>query len=394
LEEGMAIEERDLPTAPLEETLPGEYYFSEAIFAREKERIFCREWFCAGRAEEIPQAGDFLNVDVAGESVLVVRTRQGDVRAFYNVCRHRGCRLHLDDPAKPTQALEAAPSGSFPGVIRCPYHSWTYELDGRLRSAPFLQEQIDKADFALYGVGVQLWGGFIWLNLAPAEAEARGYDLPAQLGAFTLQYTQNYPLAELRVVKRLVYEVQANWKAIFENYNECYHCGPVHPELCAIVPAFKQQGGLNVPWEEGVPQRAGTFTYTFSGVSNRSPMPGLSEAEKVRHKARVIYPNMMLSLSADHAAAFTLFPHGPGRTTIVCDFLFHPDEIAKAEFDPTDCVEFWDLTNRQDWGICEGVQKGMATRAFRSGYYAPMEDGSADIRRYLAGKLGPTRAEG
>jgi glycine betaine catabolism A len=383
----MTIEGHEPPTAPLERTLPGSAYLSAESFAREKERIFCREWFCAGRAEEIPQAGDFLNVDVAGESVLVVRTRQGDIRAFYNVCRHRGCRLHLDDPAKPTQALEAAPSGSFPGVIRCPYHSWTYELDGRLRSAPFLQEQIDKADFALYGVGVQLWGGFIWLNLAPAEAEARGYDLPAQFGEFALRYTQNYPLAELQTARRIVYAVEANWKVIVENYNECYHCGPVHPELCAIVPAFKQRGGADLPWQEGIPHREGAWTYTWSGTSNRQRFPGLSASEQVNHKGWLFYPNLMLSLAADHVAAFTLYPHAPDRTTVVCDFLFHPDEIAQAEFDPEDAVGFWDVTNRQDWRICEGVQKGMASRAFQSGFYAPMEDASLDIRRYIEEKL-------
>jgi Rieske 2Fe-2S family protein len=103
----------------------------------------------------------------------------------------------------------------------------------------------------------------------------------------------------------------------------------------------------------------------------------------VRHKGELIYPNLMLSLSADHAAAFLLLPHGPGRTTIVCDFLFHPDEIARPSFDPADAVKFWDLVNRQDWTICEAVQAGMGSRMFEHGFYAPMEDASLDIRRYL-----------
>jgi Rieske 2Fe-2S family protein len=153
------------------------------------------------------------------------------------------------------------------------------------------------------------------------------------------------------------------------------------------VPAFKQRGGAGLDWENGIPQAEGTFTFTFSGRSDRQPFPDLSPEEQVRHKGELIYPNLMLSLSADHAAAFILLPGGPGRTTIVCDSLFHPHEIAKPTFDPGDAVEFWDLVNRQDWVVCEAVQQGMSSRMFDHGYYAPMEDASLDIRRYLDARL-------
>jgi Rieske 2Fe-2S family protein len=164
--------EGTMPAAPLEPTLPGTAYTTAEAFAREKERIFSREWFCVGREEEVRNSGDFLHLDIAGESVLLVRTRQGTLSAFYNVCRHRGCRLQLGHEAKPVaqKATTSGPSGTFPGVIRCPYHSWTYELDGRLRSAPFLNDQLDKADFSLFPIGVETWGGFVFLNLTPDEA--------------------------------------------------------------------------------------------------------------------------------------------------------------------------------------------------------------------------------
>jgi Rieske 2Fe-2S family protein len=195
-------------------------------------------------------------------------------------------------------------------------------------------------------------------------------------------------LTDLVTAVRIVYPVAANWKAIVENYNECYHCGPVHPELCELVPAFKQGGGGDLDWENGIAHREGAWTFTTSGTTTREPFPGLSPEEKERHKGQLIYPNLMLSLSADHVAAFTLWPHAPDSTTVVCDFLFHREEIMRPGFDPSDAVEFWDLVNRQDWQACQLVQRGMTSRRFTTGFYAPMEDWSKDIRRYIGDQLG------
>ena len=366
----------------MERTLDREFYFSKEIFAREKERIFCREWIVAGREEELPAAGDYLIVQVAGESVLVVRTRAGTLAAHYNVCRHRGSRLVPEDSR-----------GSLGGSIRCPYHSWTYALDGALRTAPYLDEDdgLSKTSLGLYPVGIESWGGFVFLNLTPAEASSRNYGLLSQLGAVP-ERLQRYPLAQLRSGRRIVYQVEANWKVLLENYNECYHCGPVHPELCRLVPAFKQRGGSDLDWERGIPHREGAWTFTESGTTNRRPFDGLDDDERTRHKGELIYPNFMISLSADHVTAYTVWPRTPRHTTIVCDFLFHPAEMALAEFDPADAVDFWDKVNRQDWAICENVQRGMQSRVFQHGYYAPMESASLDIRRYVGEKLG--RGEG
>jgi Rieske 2Fe-2S family protein len=366
------------PGTALEPTLHRDYYLSDALFERERERIFYREWFCAAREEELPAPGDYLACDVAGESVLLVRTRDGGLAAHYNVCRHRGSRL-----------VSECGRGQFSGGIRCPYHSWTYTLEGALRTAPFLDEGdgLARGDLSLHPVGVETWGGFIFLHLTPADAQARHQTLRAQLGGVP-DRLQRYPLSELRVARRIEYDIAANWKVMLENYNECYHCGPVHPELCRLVPAFKQRGGAELDWERGIPHRDGAWTFTASGTTGRAPFPGLSEDEQVRHKGELIYPNLLLSLAAEHVAAFTIRPHAPGRTTVVCEFLFHPDEMARPGFDPSDAVEFWDLVNRQDWTICESVQRGMTSRVFQRGYYAPMESWSLDIRRYVASKLG------
>jgi Rieske 2Fe-2S family protein len=384
----LVVEPVRMMRSAVERSLPKAAYIGEAHFEVERERIFWRDWFCVGRTEQVRAAGDYLHVDVAGERILVVRTRRGSISAHYDVCRHRGSRLALDAPVPESCDFPAA-SGRFKGVIRCPYHSWTYELDGRVRNAPFLGERDDfyPEEFGLHPVDVDEWAGWLFVRLvrpAPGEPERT---LADQLGPVP-ERVRRYPLADLRAARRIVYEVAANWKVILENYNECYHCAGVHPELCRIVPAFRKHFGSDLDWDDGVPQAEGTFTFTMTGVTDRAPFPGLSPEERERHKGELIYPNLMLSLSADHAAAFTLLPRAPDRTTIVCDWLFHPDEIAKPTFDPSDAVDFWDLVNRQDWVVCEAVQGGMTSRVFDNGYYAPMEDMSLDIRRYVAERLG------
>jgi glycine betaine catabolism A len=372
-----------LPIAGLEQTLPSSWYIDEDIFRREKQRIFYREWFCAGREEQLPAPGDHIVLDIVGESILIVRNREGELRAFYNVCRHRGARLcRADDPGTPGLAVQG---GVVAGrSILCPYHQWSYDLDGRLIAAPHMSTLagFDKNSVHLYPVGVECWGGFLFLHLTPAEAAP----LAAQLGEVPARI-ERYPLAQLRIGRSIRYQVAANWKAICENYNECYHCGGVHPELCAVVPSFKEAGGANLDWSRGIPHRDGAVTFTHSGKTTRRAFPGLSQDEQTRHKGEVIYPNLFVSLACDHAAVFILFPKGAERTDILCHFLFEPHEIAKDDFDPSDAVEFWDITNRQDWSICESVQRGMHSRVHAHGYYSPMEDFSLDIRRYVRARL-------
>jgi len=369
--------------AGLEPTLPSSWYSSEQVFALEKERIFCRDWICVARAEELAEPGAWRVLDVLGESLLLVRTVKGTLRAFYNVCRHRGTRL-CRDPADPA-AQAPLPGGIAAGRITCPYHQWTYDFDGRLIGAPHLAAEpgFDKTQFSLYPAAVDCWGGFVFLNLSPAAAPPLTDQLAGIPGRL-----ERYPLAELRVGHTIGYSVAANWKVLCENYNECYHCAGVHPELCAVVPAFRERGGADLDWARGVPHRNGAYTFTTSGTTRRRAFPTLNEDERVRHKGELAYPNLFLSLACDHAAAFILKPRGAARTDIVCQFLFEPHEMQKSDFDPRDATEFWDLVNRQDWAICEAVQQGIGARVHERGYYAPMEDFNLDIRRYVMDRIG------
>jgi len=374
----------------LEKSLPSSYYYSSEVYEREKNSIFSQEWFCASREEDLPSNGSLLIVDVVGESILVARTKEGELKAHYNVCRHRGSRLCGGDE-KWNVGLRGGITSA--ATIRCPYHQWTYSLDGSLLSAPFLNEAegFQKKELSLYPISIQIWGGFLFVNLSPDQAATNERALVSQLGPAPEKF-KRYPLGDLRTAKTISYEVAANWKVLMENYNECYHCGPVHPELCEIVPDFRRAGGSNLDWERGIPHRPGAYTFSASGASPRSPFPGLNEDEKVRHTAELIYPNLLLSLSCDHVAAFLLWPHGPDRTRVECRFLFHPDEMARATFDPSDAVDFWDLINRQDWTVCERLQAGLRSRVHEFGYYAPMEDLAVDIRRYVIMRISPEQS--
>ena len=247
--------------------------------------------------------------------------------------------------------------------------------------APHLDVDIKDKRFHLNGVKTKTWGGFIFINLDnnPSSFEEYVKELSAQF--------IRYPLDELVSSKSYQYEVSANWKVIVENYNECYHCAGVHPELVSIVPAFKENGGNDLDWNEGIPHKTGANTFTFTGTTNREPFPGLNQSEKDNHFGQALYPNLMMSLSMDHVAAFILRPLSPTQTIIDCRILFHPDEVVKSEFNPDDASEFWDLVNQQDWDICERVQKGMQSNTFKHGYYSPMEDENLDIRKYIQQRL-------
>jgi Rieske 2Fe-2S family protein len=361
----------------LQAALPRELYVDPAAFAHERERVLLREWTCVGRAADLGLDGSerVAVVEVLGESVVVTSDADGVLHASYNVCRHRGSQLFPTEPGAEPQLCGAR-------SIRCPYHSWTYALDGSLLRAPHTEDgDVELSEFGLHPVGVAAWGGFVFVHLTPGEASPLG-DLVGRADR-TLAH---YDLGSLATGLTLTYDVAANWKVVAENYNECYHCGPVHPELSRLVPSFAG-GGQGLDWDAGIPHREGAWTFTMTGTTDRSPLPGLDDDEKVRHKGELVYPNLMLSCSADHVAAFTLRPVTVARTSIECRLLFHPTEVAKPTFDPSDAGDFWDMVNRQDWAICESVQRGMSSRAYTHGWFAPMEDDSADIRRWLLPRL-------
>lgn len=376
---GSGIDPDVSTTQRLQSALPRHMYVDEEHWLLERERVLFDSWFCVGRTGDLglARSGRLAVVDVVGESVLLTSDSGGRLHAAYNVCRHRGSQL------VPVDSETGPPPPCSVGALRCPYHSWTYDLSGKLLKAPHTDDvaDFDPAQFGLAPVAVAEWGGFCFVHLSPERAG----DLEDEIAPL-IEGIQNYPLATLASGRRFVYDVAANYKVLSENYNECYHCGPVHPELTRLVPSFGA-GGSDLDWEGGVPHREGAWTFTMSGTTNRRPFPGLDEDERTRHKGALLHPNLWLSCSADHVAAFTLWPNGVDRTRVVCDLLFAPEEMTSPLFDPDDAGDLWDLVNRQDWTVCESVQRGMSSRAYRQGWFAPMEDQSADIRRWLLPRL-------
>jgi Rieske 2Fe-2S family protein len=339
--------------------LPGRYYTSAEIFHEETERIFCSRWLCVGRAEQIANPGDYFVAHVADESIIVVRDRGASARAFFNVCRHRGTRL----------CTEAR--GRFSETIQCPYHAWTYALDGRLIAARHMQdvEGFDRRDYPLHAVALAEWEGFLFLNLAP-EPEPFEKTYAPLLGKFTAWH-----MPGLRVARRIEYDVQANWKLIIENYSECYHCPLIHPALDRLSPSQSGRNDLVAgPFLGGyMTLRHPGGSLTMTGRTSRAPIGEVEGADLNRVYYYSIFPNMLLSLHPDYVMAHTLWPQAAHRTRIVCEWFFDSATTAQPGFDPSDAVEFWDMTNRQDWHACELAQQGVGSRAYTPGPYANSE---------------------
>ena len=352
-------------------TLEGRWYCSPEVFAAEQERIFAQGWVCVGRVERIPAPGDFFTVDIAGESIIVVRAGDGGVHAFYNVCRHRGTQLCSRD------------EGRFTGTIQCPYHAWTYALDGTLLAARTMTDVggFDRTEYPLHRAAAAELHGFIFVSLArnPEPLERSHAALAGRFGAWRL--------AELRTARTIVYEVACNWKLIFQNYSECYHCPLIHPQLDRLSPSDSGrndlvEGAILGGYSE---LRKPGGSLTRSGVTARPPIRGLAPADRDRVYYYTVVPSLLLSLHPDYAMAHLVRPLAPDRTAISCAWLFEPETIAAAGFDPSDAVEFWDLTNRQDWTVCELTQRGVASRAYVPGPYANAEGLLAAFdRHYLA----------
>jgi len=350
---------------PFVSTLPGRYYYDPAIYEMELERIFSQMWVCVGRADAITGAGAYEVVTVGRESIIVIRGRDDVLRAFLNVCRHRGARL----------CNEA--SGKLKGSIQCRYHAWTYGLDGRLIGAPNVlsDEQFERALFGLLPVALEVWEGLIWLNLGddPASiADQLNEPIIERFGGYTA--FARYDVGNLKVGKRITYDVQANWKLVLENFMECYHCGPMHPEFCRLLPGYKTGDVSDYVNGEAVSLAENVEAFTITGKASRPPLRGLLQEDLRHYYGFVLQPNVLLNLLHDHVVMHWLIPNGPGRTVIMCDWLFDPQVMAQADFDPMDAVEIFDIVNRQDWEVCELTQLSMGWKAYRSaGVYVPEE---------------------
>ena len=302
----------DVPKVML--TLPREYYQSDAIYQEELEKIFYQRWLMACREEEIPAPGDFLTVAVGQESLLLVRDEQGRLHAHFNVCRHRGTRICMEE------------KGAFDAdLIRCPYHAWQYELDGRLKAAPLMKDVpgFQKKDYPLHSAHVGLWGGFVFVNLAedpvPFEEE-----MGALIGRF-----EDWNLSELRIAHQLNYTLDCNWKLILQNYQECYHCPGVHPLLSKWTP-FRGAvhdcfDGAVIGGYMEISEPRGSMT--MDGKAAAPPVCNVSGDDLQRVHYYSVFPNLLFSPHPDFVLYHRIRPLAVDKIQNDCFFLLHPDVI-------------------------------------------------------------------
>ncbi|RIK72153.1 MAG: (2Fe-2S)-binding protein, partial [Planctomycetota bacterium] len=348
-------------------TLPPDSYRDEEFYRVERQRVWARSWVAVGYECQVPNAGDCITVEVADQPLFVLRDRSGGLRAFYNVCRHRGSRLLKQH-------------GNCK-VIRCPYHGWGYSLEGQLLGTPYFKgldvpagmaekfaiadgvaEDFCKDDYPLLAVRCERWAGIIFVNLDDAAMP-----LAEWLGDLPQRYAR-HPLAELKLVRRRDYRIGANWKLIAENFMEYYHLPWGHPELCNI-------SGFDNHWRyQGPGMYCGMCTSPLSDDPNTLTvdLPPFTELTYTESKSAYfvhLFPNISLWIFPHHFLTLLFRPSGPATTLEHVDMLVHPDVLTRPGIDESldRIMKFWCFVNDQDVELVEGVQAGVAARAYRGG---------------------------
>jgi len=345
-------------------TLSSADYASPEVWDAERERIWWGDWVCIGRSTEIEKPGEYIVRDLAGESIFLVRNLQGELRGFYNVCSHRGTKF-LDD---------CEGTGSVKKAFKCPYHAWSFDLDGNLVASPNVHEDdtFDRSDYPLYGFAVDEYAGFLFVNLTKGPVRPL---MDALLeGAESITSYDRYRMDELRLGHRIVYEVKANWKIVVENYNECLHCPQIHPELVSVIPLYR----FGEVWDDDSGDQGNRMVpdatnFSVNGKSTLPQLPGLDPDDYHMYQGTYEFPNLMVNLHPDGMMSYIAMPKGPNHTTVISEFYYRPETIAAPDFDPSGMVEFWDLVSKQDWAVVERAQTGVSSRAFTRGVF-PRQD--------------------
>ncbi|MDX2678069.1 MULTISPECIES: aromatic ring-hydroxylating oxygenase subunit alpha [Streptomyces] len=360
-------------------TLPGSSYTDPAIFAQEQERIFETMWFCVARASELAKPGAFRTVDVGRESILVTRARDNSIRAYFNVCRHRGAKLCTEE------------TGEVKRAFQCPYHAWTYDLNGKLVAAPNLTKMPDvgRTEYGLVSVAVREWLGYVWVCLAenpPSFEEDVIGEVVARLG--DVESIERYDIDNLSVGKRIVYDVKANWKLIIENFMECYHCATIHPELTEVLPEFADGYAAQYYVGHGAEFGEEVQGFTVDGSEGLDRIPGVAEDQDRRYYAITVKPQVFINLVPDHVIFHRMYPVAVDRTIVECDWLYLPHVVESGK-DVSRSVELFDRVNRQDFDACERTQPGMSSRMYaKGGVLVPSEHHIGAFHDWVSERLG------
>ncbi|MCG6658777.1 aromatic ring-hydroxylating dioxygenase subunit alpha [Halomonas campisalis] len=393
--ESKSLARLDDPLAPARETtvemlrsrqrnfsLPQPFYNDERVFALDMQEIFGKEWLFVGMTSEIPAKGNYMTLNVGDNPVIIVRGDNGKIHAFHNVCRHRGSRLCVGDKGKVAKLV-------------CPYHQWTYELDGRLLFAGSdMGENFDLNQYGLKPVQVKSGGGFIFVSLA---------DEPPAIDDFlaTLNhYLEPYDMENTKVAVESSIVEQANWKLVIENNRECYHCNGAHPELLnslqefddtddpRATPAYKtlvakkqaEWDAQGVPWQlqrfgkrnrlTRTPLLDGAVSMTMDGKPASQKLMGRIESADLGSLRILHLPNSWNHFMGDHAIVFRVLPLGPQQTLVTTKWLVHKDAVEGVDYHTETMRRVWDATNDQDRRLAEENQRGINSKAYEPGPYS------------------------
>jgi glycine betaine catabolism A len=350
--------------------LEREWFCGDSLFDLETKHVFSQHWLCVARVEDFDLGSSghdsYLTVSVGHDNLIVVRDRHGNMNAFHNVCRHRGTRL-LDQPGGLLKK----------GCIICPYHAWTYDLQGCLMGVPNMQgvAEFDPADFSLHPVGCANWCGFIMIHRNQPNEEF------AEAFAPMLERFRPWNLQNLRLGHTLEYDVAANWKVLFQNYNECYHCPTVHPALNRLTPYKSATNDLTEGAILGGPMSLadGFETVSSDGKKIAQPFSGLNSTQRCSVYYYTVFPTMFISAHPDYVMVHQIERISNDRSKIKCYFLVEPKT---ADEDLFRAVRQWDEVNRQDWHVCELTQKGVESSAYVPGPYSNLETMLMAFDRY------------
>ena len=351
-------------------TLPASWYYDEAHHERELEAIWYRDWVCVGRMESLRRDGDYMLVAIGTQSIVVTRLAEGTLNAFHNTCRHRG------------SILCRTGEGHFRnGRVICPYHTWTYGLDGNLIATPgrLDSDDFDAADYSLYKVHVDTWRGFIFVNLSGSPESSLSEFLGDEV-----DFLKNWPLEQMRSVHQEKIAVACNWKIFWENYNECYHCPRVHPELCKVMPVYRKAvfDDADLPdWKprfDGDAGRGavgnGAKTWAVGGRTTLPSIDGLTEREIEQGVAFTSFTGSMYVVGhPEYVRSVRMLPTGPESIELTVDWLLPATVTVDDERTIQPIVEFVLQVVHQDGEACELNQRGLHSQRYNSGMLVPQE---------------------
>jgi glycine betaine catabolism A len=387
-------------------SLPRPFYSDEAIYRADMEQVWRKGWLFAGHACELPKTGDWLTLQVDNDSVIVIRGEDGAVRALHNVCRHRGSQI-------------LPPGRGSAKRLVCPYHQWTYDTRGALTFCRGMHD-IDKSNFSLKKVRCEQMDGLIFISLAespPPFAPARELMTP---------FLQPQGFERGKVAKQVDYEIHANWKLVWENNRECFHCNVNHPQYikanwdhynaddtsaevkaeidrvleknekkwasAGLAVSHRRTGMTEFPdAERGIWYSAnrtalveGWVSESMDGRQVSTLMGAYTEADVGTLRARTL-PNFWNHSSCDHGVSTLLLPAGPRKTLARVSWLVHEDAVEGRDYRLEELMPFWQLTSEQDWAICERQQKGVESRAYEPGPYSTYKEYNVDafVRWYV-----------